>query len=166
VKDAYIEFKRTENPTNDPKTWQVASVARGGRGGGSVPRRPDRGQGPQTPDKHQMGFLSQSEVDKQTHIMNRHYSDTKWTQLTPDEKQKIWQLKNPGKTPGTGPTRRDRRRAVASTLTSSASPGGPSKCLMEDPTIKCNQPANDQGWGRNRESLFLSRQVCPRGEDT
>ncbi len=166
VKDAYVEFKRTENPTNDPKTRQVASVAHGGRGGGSVPRRPDWGQGPQTPDKCQMGLVLQSEVDKQTHIMNRHYSDAEWTQLTPAEKQKIWQLRNPGKTPGTGPTRRDHMRAVALTLTSSASPGGPSKRPMEDPTIKCNQPANEQGWGRNRESPFLSRQVRPRGKDT
>ena len=44
VKDAYVEFKRTENPpTNDPKTQQVASVARGGRWGENFPRRPDRG---------------------------------------------------------------------------------------------------------------------------
>jgi hypothetical protein len=50
VKDAYVEFKRTENPTNDPKTRQVSSVARGGRGGGNVPRRPDRGQGSHTPE--------------------------------------------------------------------------------------------------------------------
>ncbi len=35
VKDAYGEFKRTDNPTNDPRTRQVASVARGGRGGGN-----------------------------------------------------------------------------------------------------------------------------------
>ncbi len=69
VKDTYVEFKRTENPTNDRKTRQVASVAHGGRGGGSVPRRPDRGQGPQTPDKCQMGLVPQSEVDKQTHIV-------------------------------------------------------------------------------------------------
>jgi hypothetical protein len=46
VKDAYVEFKRTDNPTNDSKTQQVASVARGGRGGGNVPRRADRGQVP------------------------------------------------------------------------------------------------------------------------
>ncbi len=135
VKDAYVEFKRTENPTNDPKTWQVASVARGGRGGGSVPRRPDQGQGPQTPDKCQMGLVPQSEVDKQTHIVNRHYSNAKWTQLTPAEKQKIWQLRNPGKTPGTGPTRRDRKKAVALISTLSASLGGPSKCPMEDPAV-------------------------------
>ncbi len=117
VKDAYVEFKRTENPTNDPKTRQVASVACGGRGGGNYPRRPDRGQGPLTSDKCQMGLVPQSEVNKQTQIVNRHYSDAEWAQLAPTEKQKIWQLRNPGKTPGTGPTRGDHRRACALTLT-------------------------------------------------
>jgi hypothetical protein len=135
VKDAYVEFKRTENPTNDPKTWQVASVARSGCRGENFPRRPDQGQGPQTPDKRQIGLVPQSEVNKQTHIVNKHYSDGGWTQLTPAEKQKIWQLRNPGKTPRTGPTRRDCRRAVALTLTSSASLGGPSKGPMEDPAV-------------------------------
>ncbi len=155
VKDAYVEFKRTENPTNDPKTRQVASVARGWRGGGNVLRRPDRGQGPQTPDKRQMGLVPQSEVNKQTHIVNSHYSDAEWTQLTPAEKQKIWQLRNPGKTPGTGPTRRDHRRAVELTLTSSSSPCSSGKRQMEDPAIKSNQPAADPGWGRNRDNPCL-----------
>jgi hypothetical protein len=145
VIDAYVEFKRTDNPTNDSKTRQVVSVARGGHGGGNFPRRPDRGQGPQTPDKCQMGLVPQSEVDKQIHIVNRHYSDAEWTQLTPAEKQKIWQLRNAGKTPGTGPTRRDRRRAVVLTSTSSASSGGSSKHQMEDPAAKSIQPADDQG---------------------
>jgi hypothetical protein len=27
VKDAYVEFKRTQNPTHDPRTRQVTSVA-------------------------------------------------------------------------------------------------------------------------------------------
>jgi hypothetical protein len=95
VKDAYVEFKRTQNPTNDPRTRQVASVAHGGHGGGSCPCKQDRGQGPKTSDK---------EVDKQTHIVDRHYLDAKFDQLTPAEKQKLWQLRNVGKTPGTGPT--------------------------------------------------------------
>ncbi len=46
VKDAYVEFKRTENPTNDPRTRQVAAVAHGGCGGGNFPRKHDQGQGP------------------------------------------------------------------------------------------------------------------------
>jgi hypothetical protein len=167
VKDAYVEFKRTENPTNDPKTWQVASVARGGCGGRNVPHRPDRGQGPQTPDKRQMGLVPQSEVNKQSHIVNRHYSDAEWTQLTPAEKQKLWQLRNPGETPGTGPTRHDHRRAVEFTLTLSSSSGSSGKHQMEDPAVKSNQPADDQGWGRprNRDNPCLGRQVRPCGND-
>ncbi len=165
VKDAYVEFKRTDNRTNDPKTRQVASVARGGCGGRNFPRRPDRGQGPKTPDKCQMGLVPQSEVNKQTHIVNRHYSDAKWTQSTPAEKQKIWQLRNPSKTPETGPTRRDCRRAVELTLTSSSSPGSSSKRQMKDPAAKTKQPADDQGWGRNHDNPCLGRQVCPRGDD-
>jgi hypothetical protein len=165
VKDAYVEFKRTDNPTNDPKTQQVASVARGGHGGGSYPRRHDQGHRPQTSDKCQKGLVPQSEVDKQTHIINRHYSDAKFDQLTPAEKQKLWQLRNAGKTPGTGPTSCDRRRAVALTLTSSTSSGSSGKHQMEDPAAKSDQPADDQGWGRNRDNPCLGRQVRPRGDD-
>ncbi len=51
VKDAYVEFMRTDNPTNDPRTQQVASVVHSGHGGGNYPCRHDRGQGPQTSNK-------------------------------------------------------------------------------------------------------------------
>jgi hypothetical protein len=78
VKDAYVKFKHTENLTNDPRTRQVASVAQGGRRGGNFPRKNDQGQGPQTFDKRQKGLVPQSEVDKQTHIFDRHYSDAKF----------------------------------------------------------------------------------------
>jgi hypothetical protein len=165
VKDAYGDFKCTENPTNDPKTPQVASVARSGRGGGNYPRRHDQRQGPQTSDKCQKGLVPQSEVDKQTHIINRHYLDAEFDQLTPAEKQKLWQLRNARKTPRTGPTRGDRRRAVALTSTSSTSSGSLGKRQMEDPAVKSNQPAADQQWGRNHDNPCLACQVRPRGND-
>jgi hypothetical protein len=167
VKDAYVEFKCTDNPANDPRTQQVASVAHGGCGGGNYSCRHDQGQGPQTSDKCQKGLVPQSEVDKQTHIINRHYSDAEFDQLTTAEKQKLWQFRNAGKTPGTGPTRCDHRRAVALTLTSSTSSGSSGKCQMEDPTTKSDQPAEDQGWGRPRncDNLCLGHQVRPCGND-
>jgi hypothetical protein len=43
VKDAYVEFKHTQNLSHDPRTRQVASVAHGGRGGDSCPRKQDHG---------------------------------------------------------------------------------------------------------------------------
>jgi hypothetical protein len=99
VKDNYVEFKHTENPTNDPRTRQVASAACGGRGGRSFPCKHDHGQGPQTFDKRQKGLVPQSEVDKQTHIIDRHYSDAEFDRLTPAEKQKLCQLRSVSKTP-------------------------------------------------------------------
>jgi hypothetical protein len=36
------------------------------------------GQGPQTSDECQKGLVPQAEVDKQTHIVDRHYSDAKF----------------------------------------------------------------------------------------
>ncbi len=165
VKDAYVEFKRTENPINDPRTRQVASVALGGRGGGSYPRKHDPEQGPQTFDKCQKGLVPQSEVDKQSHIIDRNYSNAKFDQLTPAEKQKLWQLRNFGNTPGTGPIRRDCRRVVASTSTLSTSSGSSDKHQVEDPSIMSDQPAEDQGWGRNQDNPALRCQVHPRGND-
>jgi hypothetical protein len=60
VKDVYVEFKHTYPPTNDPKTQQVASVARGGHGGRIYPCRYEQGHGPQTSDKCQKGLVPQS----------------------------------------------------------------------------------------------------------
>ncbi len=105
VKDPYVEFTCTQNPANDPRTSQVASVAHGVRGGGSCPCKQDRGQGPQTSDNRQKELVPQAEVDKQIHIVDRHYPDAEFDPLTPAEKQKLlWQLRNAGKTPGTGST--------------------------------------------------------------
>jgi hypothetical protein len=162
VKDAYVEFKCTQNLTHDPRTRQVASVARGGCGGGGCPHKQDHGQGPQTSDKCQKGLVPQAEVDKQTHIVDRHYSKAKFNQLTPAEMQKLWQLRNVGKTPGTRPTRRDHGRAVASTFSTSGSSG---KHQVQDHAVKSNQPNNDQKWGRNQDNPALGRQVHPRGND-
>ncbi len=144
VKEAYVEFKRTENPTNDPSTRQVVYVAHGGRGDGNFPRKQDCGQGLQTSDTRQKGLVPQAKVDKQTHIVNRHYSDAKFDQLTPAEKQKLWQLRNIDKTPGTGPTQRDRRRAAVLTLTSSTYSGSSGKRQVEDPAFKSDQPEDEQ----------------------
>ncbi len=151
--------------TNDPRTRQVASVTCGGRRGGNFPCKHDHGQGPQTFDKCQKGLVPQSEVDKQTHIIDWHYSDAKFDRLTPAEKQKLWQLRNVGKTPGTGPPRHDRRRADASTLTSSTSSGSLGKHQVKDPSVKRDQPSEDQGWGRNHNNPALGRQVRPCGDD-
>jgi hypothetical protein len=140
VKDANVEFKCTQNPTNDPRTRQVTSVAHGGHGGGSCPCKQGHGQGLQTSDKCRKGLVPQAEVDKQTHIIDKHYSDAEFDQLTPAEKQKLWQLRNVSKTLGTGPIRRDRKRAVALTSTSSTSSAAWVSNRWRTPLMRATSP--------------------------
>ncbi len=98
VKDAYVDFKRTMTPTLDPRTQ---------RDGSGRSRQTGRGAGQRTGDSRKKGLVPQNEIDKQTHITIRDYSPDEYKRLTPAEKAKLWQLRNPNKTPGTGPTKRD-----------------------------------------------------------
>jgi hypothetical protein len=80
--------------------------------------------------------------------------------------QKLWQLKNPGKTPGTRPTQCDHEHNATDALTSTGSPGS-AKRQVEEPVVKDDQPSNDLEWGRyrNGDHPALGRQVCPPSND-
>ena len=160
VKDAYVDFKRTMTPTIAPLTRQVASIG-AGRGGGGRTRQTGRGAGQRTGDRKK-GLVAQSEIDKQTHITDRDYPPDDYKRLTPAEKARLWQLRNPNKTPGTGPTRRDRTSSVASASTSSSNTG---KRQAEDSAEKDEKTTNDDSWGRNRDNPVLGRQVRSRNEN-
>ena len=163
VKDAYVDFKCTMTPTLDPRTRQVATAGTG-QGGGGRSRQTGRGAGQRTSDSRKKGLVAQSEIDKQMHIADRDYSPDEYKRLTPAEKAKLWQLRNPNRTPGTGPTRRDRNSSVASTSTTSSTTG---KDQSEDIADKDEKPSDDSG-GRNRDNLVLGCQVrhCSNEQDT
>ena len=146
-------------PTSDPRTRQVATVGTG-RGGGGRSRQTGRGGGQQTGDSRKKGLVPQSKIDKQTHITNRDYSADEYKRLNPAEKAKLWQLRNPNRIPGTGPTRRDRNSSVASTSSTSSTTG---KRQSEDIADKDEKPSDDSG-GRNRDNPVLGRQVRSRHE--
>jgi len=99
VKDTYVDFMRTLTPTSDPRTHQVATVGTG-QGGGGRSCQTGRGGGQKTGDSRKKGLVPQSKINKQTHITNRDYSADKYKRLNPAEKAKLWQLRNPNRTPG------------------------------------------------------------------
>ena len=162
AKDTYVEFKCTMTLTSDPRTRQVATIGTGCGGGGCSCQTGFRG-GQKTGDPWKKGLVPQSEIDKQTHITNRDYSKDEYNCLTPAKKAKLWQLRNPNKTPGTGPTRRGRESFVASTSTTATSAS--SKRQAEDSADKDEKPSDDPSWGRNRGNPVLGRQVCSRNDD-
>jgi hypothetical protein len=63
-----------------PYLWNsnVASVDHGGRGGGGRSCQQGRGHQPQASDAHQKGLVPQAEVNKQTQITLRYYSNDKF----------------------------------------------------------------------------------------
>jgi hypothetical protein len=76
-----------------------------------------------TGDSCQKSLISQSEIDKQSHITVNDYSPDEYRQLSPAKKAKLWQLHNPGKTHGTGPTRLDRNSSIAKALATYSNSG-------------------------------------------
>jgi hypothetical protein len=96
-------------------------------------------------------------IDKQNHVTLSYYSHDQLKRLNPTKRQKLWQLRNLGKPPGTGPARRDHNASVASTSTKSS---GTVKRQVEDSAVEDDQPANDLVWGRNRFNPALGHQVC------
>ena len=110
VKDHFLEFRRMQHASRPPGTIRnVSSVGgRGGRGRGA-----GRGQGegrdrPKTgsTDARKAGLPSQAEIDRCTHIQARRYPPDEYKKFTPAERQKHWQLMNPGKTPATDSKRK------------------------------------------------------------
>jgi len=105
VMNMYVTSKRSQKP--DPGVSQgrqlsaVTGSRGGGRGGGGTGRG---GRGRGDPDARRKGLVSQAEIDKVTTVENKHYPEEVYAKFSPAEKAKHWQLRNPGKEHGTGPT--------------------------------------------------------------
>jgi hypothetical protein len=94
VMTTYMTFKRAQTSLAPTSRVSAVSTKSNGRRGGA--RRDD-------PDARKKGLPSQAEVDKCT-IVKRYYPREEYKKLTPVERAKLWQLNNPGVTPGTGKT--------------------------------------------------------------
>ncbi len=100
----------------------MSSVQSGGRSDGS--RTGDRGRG-RGGGNRSKGIFSAEELTA-CKVVNHDYSNEEYKKLTPLQKQKLYQLRNPDKQLGTGPSRQSCRggttdgATVASTNTSGA----------------------------------------------
>jgi hypothetical protein len=150
IQEAYVNFKLQQKATEPPRARQVASLGAGRRD--NAPRRGSAGRGRGRGDRKK-NIPSQKEVDACTHIVDKDYPDAEYRAFTPAEKQRLFQLRHPDVTPGTGPTRRSRSRGGTASIASTSSSG--TKRPAEDPQ---DEPAADEtgnGWGRNRDNAAL-----------
>jgi hypothetical protein len=68
------------------------------------------------PGAQQRGIVSQTDINKVTTVKNKHYPDEVYAKVSQAEKAKHWQLRNPGRERGTGPTSGKRSAANVSDL--------------------------------------------------
>ena len=147
IQDAYVDYYRKVALTDPAKTRQIATIR--------VPRKvrthqPNSNRQGQGNNSRSRGVFTKEELDG-CHVANKDYSKTEYKTLTPLQKMKLWILRNPGKTPGQGPTRKDNneRSSVASTSTSSTGkrPRGPDDMADDE-----DGDGQDIPYGRNRNN--------------
>ena len=160
VQESYTAFYRQQTGSNTPRTRQVSSVrGGGGRGGGrSATGRSTQGRGPSRPRSE--GVYTQAELDA-CRVDNKKYSGEEYKRLTPLQKQKLWLVRNPGKTPGQGPSRlfpsnpnRDPDRSSSTISSTGSTPSAGSKRTRDDHANDQEMPDADKkgDWGRNRNN--------------
>ena len=113
---------------------------------------PFRGKGQANPRKP---IFTKAELDGCI-IELRKYTNAKYKCLTPLQQMKLWMLRHPGRTPGQGPTCRDRReKSDRSSVASTTSLTG--KCNRENNTNDRGEETNPgkdkvSDWGQNRSN--------------
>jgi hypothetical protein len=151
VQEAYVTFKLTQKVTEPPKACQVASMRAGRRAG--TPRCSGGGRGQGGGDRKK-NLPSKEELDACT-IVNKDYSKEEYAHLTPTEKLKLWMIRNPGKTPGTGATRQSRGALIAS-----ASSTGTKHAA--DASHKGDPANDDNAWGCDHTGNHKNKAVAGR----
>ena len=163
VKDHFIEFRRLQS-ANKPAaaSRSVSSTTSAGRGrGGGRGRGAGRGDGNSggrgsgkkfgSESARKSGLPDQADVDRQTHITKRYYPPDEYATLTKAEKQRLWQLNNPGKRPGSDDTNAKRVRISATESTSMGAESDDNASLFPD-TDDERKPPNG-----NRDNSALNR---------
>ena len=151
VQEAYVNFKLTQKATEPPKARQVSSFRAGRRSG--TPRRSGGGRGQGGGDRKK-NLISKAELDACT-VVDKDYPDEEYKRLTPVQKQKLWMLRNPDQTPGTGPTRHRRGSSIASTSSTGTK-------RSADTSQEGDIAKDDVKWGRDRSGNRDNQAVAGR----
>jgi hypothetical protein len=158
VMTTYMTFKRAQKSLTPTLRVSAESTNSGGWRSGA-----------------KRGLPPQSEIDKFTHIEKRRYSKEEYRNFKPTKKARLWQLYNPGVTPGTGKKSSGKRPAESTdskvaALTTAVSSAVTVLSSLSNATAKLADPAasetpdtpgcNDVS---NRNNPALARQTqCPK----
>jgi hypothetical protein len=164
VMHVYVTSKRSQkSESGGPPGCQISAVTggRGGSRGGGKAGRGGRGWG--DADARRKGLVSQAKIDKVTTVENKHYPGEVYAKFTAAKKAKHWQLRNPGKERGTGPTG-GRKTGISATnisdFATAISSAVPAISVLFDTTKRANKEGtnHDAQDPPNRDHPALVRQ--------
>ncbi len=104
VMNLYSNFKRSQKNDIVPQGCTILALTQGRGGGGQGCSGSGRGHG-HGGNLRASGRVPQEEINKVTNVEAKHYPPEIYTNFTPGQKAKHWQLMNPSKTPGSGPAK-------------------------------------------------------------
>jgi hypothetical protein len=166
VMNLYVTSKRSQKFDPGVSQGRQLSAVTGGRGGGRGGGGAGRGgRGRGDPNARRKGLVSQADIDKVTHIENRHYPDEEYLKFTPAEKAKHWQLRNPGKERGTGPAGGKKSGVSVTNVSDFAtaiSSAVSAISALSDTTKRANEDGTDDDHPddqSNRDNPALARQT-------
>ena len=158
MQEAYVSFKLQQRQIDPPRGRQVSSLRAGRCSSG--PHNSGRGHGCGGGDRSK-GIFSAEELAT-CKVVDHDYSTEEYKKLTPLQKQKFYQLHNPDKQLGTGPTRQSCRgghsdsASIASTNTSGMK-------RNKDGSRGNTEGGDDQNqnnWGHNHDMSSVAGRQC------
>jgi hypothetical protein len=117
VMNFYSNFKCTQKNDIAPQGPTISALNQGHGGGGQDRGGTGHGRG-RGGNLRSSGIVPQEEVHKVTELEAKIYPPKIYNTFTPAQKAKVWQLRNPCRTPGTGPAKGARGAAPAPGMTS------------------------------------------------
>jgi hypothetical protein len=105
------------------------------------------------------GLFTKTDLDA-CQVVDKEYSDEEYRRLTTLQRQKLWQLRNGNKEPGTGPSRRRPAHSIAAALASHSSSTSKKRDHSKDQSNMSDiedvddtaSQASSGKWGCNRDN--------------
>ncbi len=155
--DYFMRSQKPEAPTHQAHNVSAIQGPRGGRQGhGGC-----GGGGGGGPNAHALGLVPQEEIDKVTTVKNNFYPTSMYNKFTMAKKAKNWQLRNPGKTPGTGRSGRktNKSSATVAELTSAITAFSAASLAISYLTAATTKQTAAEKGGTNNDDSNVDNQI-------
>ncbi len=115
-----------------------------------------------------LGLVPQDEIDKVTTVENKYYPASVYNKFTLAKKAKCFQLRNPMRIPGTGPSGRKTQQSLVTVVELITAIGAASAAALatsELTAVATKRTAAEDGWTNDYDQIVATNPVWGRNRD-